>query len=134
MGVAGATPIFNLLLQPEFPLNALILASEALRIANQNSGRPLFRWNFVSEAGGAVRASNGMWIDADCSLDTMPLATHYLLFEGNLPTQHNSSKLLNHLRAAARFGAIVGGIDTGTFALAQAGLAGSGETRDVTLH
>ena len=42
---------FNFLLQPEFPMNALILASEALRIANQNSGRELFRWRLVSESG-----------------------------------------------------------------------------------
>src|SRR5690242_93258 len=30
-------PKFAFLLQPEFPLNAFILATEALRIANQNS-------------------------------------------------------------------------------------------------
>ena len=35
-------PEFLFVLQPEFPMNALILAGEALRIANQNSGRELF--------------------------------------------------------------------------------------------
>ena len=127
------TPVFNLLLQPEFPLNALVLASEALRIANQNSGRQLFLSYLVSETGGAVRASNGMWLDVDCTLDAMPQATHYILFGGNLPTQHNSAKLLNHLRAAARFGALVGGVDTGAFALAKAGLI-DGKNADVVLH
>ena len=131
--VTGQTPIFNLLVEPEFTLNALILASEALRIANQNSGRLLFRSHLVSETGGAVRASNGMWMDVDCALDTMPVASHYILFGGNLPTQHNSSKLLNHLRAAARFGALVGGVDTGAFALAKAGLIAN-DTAEVVLH
>ena len=130
---AEGCPVFNLLLLPEFPLNALVLASDALRIANQNSGRKLFRWNLVSESGGAVRASNGMWLDVDCSLEQMPVGTHYILFEGNLPTQHNSAKLLNALRAAARFGALVGGVDTGAFALAQAGLIAS-ENTDVVVH
>ena len=72
--VEPAVPTFNLILQPEFPLNALVLASEALRIANQNSGRELFRWRFVTEDGKPVRASNGLWMSADDSLQTMPPA------------------------------------------------------------
>lgn len=121
-------PSFNLILQPEFPINALILATEVLRIVNQNSGRELVRWRIVSEDGQPVRASSGMWIQADCDLAQMPRADYTLLFEGNLPTQRNSPKLLNQLRAAARFGGTVGGIDTGAFALAQAGLIGERET------
>src|SRR5688572_13426466 len=101
---------FNLILQPEFPLNALVLASEALRIANQNSGRELFRWRFVSEDGLPVRASNGMWMSVDASLQTMGSADFYLVFEGNLPVQRNSPKLLNQLRTIARFGAILGAV------------------------
>ncbi|RFB79346.1 GlxA family transcriptional regulator [Methylovirgula sp. 4M-Z18] len=124
-------PTFNLIMQPEFPLNALILASEALRIANQNSGRELFRWCFVSEDGQPVRASNGMWMSADDSLQTMPPADYYLVFEGNLPVQRNSPKLLNQLRAATRFGATVGAVDTGSFALAQSGLV---DDHQVVLH
>ncbi len=127
----SATPAFNFILQPEFPLYALVLASEALRIANQNSGRELFRWRFVSETGEPVRASNGLWISADDSLQSMPRADFYFVFEGNLPTQRNSRKLLNQLRAAARFGAFVGAVDTGAFALAQAGLL---DERGAVLH
>lgn len=126
-----AIPAFNFIMQPEFPLNALVLASEALRIANQNSGRDLFRWRFVSEDGKPVRASNGFWMSADDSLQSMANADFYLVFEGNLPTQRNSQKMLNQLRTAARFGAAIGAIDTGTFALAQAGLL---EGRQAVLH
>ncbi|HKF72316.1 MAG TPA: helix-turn-helix domain-containing protein [Stellaceae bacterium] len=127
-------PQFNFILQPEFPLNALILASEALRIANQNSGRHFFSWCFVSETGEAVRASNGMWFGVDCAIEQMPPGTAYLIFASNLPTQRNSPKLLGHLRLAARFGAIVGSIDTGAFALAQAGLIGREREPNVVLH
>jgi AraC family carnitine catabolism transcriptional activator len=130
----SSCPHFNFILQPEFPANALILASDALRIANQNSGREIFRWNFVSESGGPVRASNGMWFDVDCEIQTMAPADVVLLFEGNLPTQRNSQALLGQLRASARFGAIVGGVDTGAFALAQAGLIGTGEASELVLH
>ena len=46
-------------------------------------------------------------------------ADFVLVFEGNLPTQHNSARLLAALRAAQRFGSAVIGIDTGAFALAH---------------
>ena len=57
---------FAFILQPEFPLAALILATDALRIANQNSGKDLFSWQFVSENAADMRASNGMWFAANC--------------------------------------------------------------------
>lgn len=123
-----AVPYFKFLLRPEFPLNAVVLATEALRIANQNSGRELFRWSLVSEDGAPVRASNGMWLDVDQALGGADRADFYLVFEGNLPTQRNTPRLLNELRAARRFGATIGAVDTGAFALAQAGLLGAGET------
>ncbi len=124
------SPRFALVLQPEFPVNAFILASEALRIANQNSGRRIFEWQVLSEAGQTVRASNGMSVAPDGSLADLAGADFVLLFGGNLPTQHNSPHLLAHLRAAHRFGAVVIGIDTGAFALAQAGISAG----KVTVH
>lgn len=129
-----ATISFNLILQSEFPLNALVLASEALRIANQNTQREYFDWKFVSDDGKPVRATNGMWFAADCGIREMPDADVYLLFEGNLPTQLNSKKLLGQIRSAARHGAIVGGVDTGAFALAEAGIIGTDEGSEVVLH
>jgi AraC family carnitine catabolism transcriptional activator len=133
-GQNGEVTGFNFILQPEFPMNALILASDALRIANQNSGMGLFRWQFVSETGEPVRASNGFWFPVDRALRDMLPAEVCLVFEGNLPTQNNAPILLNQLRAAARFGAMVGGVDTGAFALAQAGIIGIGEGACVVLH
>ena len=115
-------PRFRFILQPEFPLNALILASEALRIANQNSGKHLFDWTLVSITGKDVRASNGMWITVDHGLNALSQADYYFIFAGNLPTQNNSSTLLRKLREMYCCGATVVGVDTGAFVLAQAGL------------
>lgn len=130
-----ALPEFLFVLQPEFPISALVMASEALRIANQNSGRDLFRWRFLSETGTPVRASNGMWMSVDGALSKHAVAdpgtTYVLIFASNLPTQRNSPHLLATLRALARFGANLGAFDTGAFALAQAGLVGA---RDAVLH
>ena len=118
----NAAPRFLFLLQPEFPMNAFILATEPLRIANQNSGRQLFDWSFASETGQPVRASNGMWVDVEHRLGSLPRADFLVLFEGNLPTQRNSQRLLAALRTARRHGTFVIAIDTAAFALAQAGL------------
>ena len=125
---------FAFILQPEFPLAALILATDALRIANQNSGKDLFSWQFVSENAADMRASNGMWFAANCDFDSVKPAAVCLLFEGNLPTQHVSHKLLTYLRTSARFGTVVGGVDTGAYALAQAGLIATDGAPDVVLH
>src|SRR5436305_6433329 len=115
-------PQFVFLLQPEFPINAFVLAREPLRIANQNSGKRLFDWSFASETGQPVRASNGMWVDVEHKLGSLPRADFLLLFEGNLPTQRNSQRLVAALRAARRHGTFVIAIDTADFALAQPGL------------
>jgi AraC family carnitine catabolism transcriptional activator len=115
-------PRFVFLLQPEFPINAFILATEALRIVNQNSGRTLLTTTIVSADGRDVRASNGMWVKPDESLATMPAAEVVLVFEGNLPVQRNTNRLLSAIRAARRHGSLIVGIDTGAFALTQAGL------------
>lgn len=125
---------FSFILQPEFPISAALLASEALRSANQNSGFVLFDWQFVSENGQAVRASNGMWLQPDCDFDDATHSDVALLFSGNLPTQCISDRLLGHLRKIARHGSAVGGVDTGAYALAQAGLAASDCAPNVVLH
>ena len=124
-------PTFGFVVQPEFPLNALVLATEALRIANQNSGRTLFRWSTASENGEPVRASNGMWWPVDCAFGNMSPVDYWMLIEGNLPTQRNSSELLRHLKALARTPTRIAAVDTGTFAMAQAGLT---HHKDVVLH
>lgn len=125
---------FVFLLQPEFSLTTLTIATESLRIANQNSGQQLFSWQLVSENGEDVRASNGMWFAVNSSLTEVELVDVSLLFEGNLPTQHLSKKLLGYLRKAGRFGAVIGGLDSAAYALAQAGLIGTEDSPEVVLH
>lgn len=130
-GTSDRKPKFAFLLQPEFPMNAFILATEALRIANQNSGKDLFDWMLASESGKSVRASNGMRIEVDSDLASLPHCDYLILLEGNLPTQNNSPQLLSTLRNAYRHGATVIGVDTGAFALARAGLTAE---RKLVIH
>lgn len=122
---------FGLLLLPEFPLYALAPAIEALRIANQNHGRKVYDWLLLSETGPSVRSSNGMSLSVNATIKEINWLPTVLVFAGNHPTQHISKQLLNWLRRLARHGSTIGGIDTGTFALAEAGLL---DGHRVTMH
>lgn len=119
------------LLLPEFPIYALIPAIEALRIANQNHGSRIFDWRIIAVEGNSVPAGNGMSLSADLTIDDVPWFPTVLVFGGNHPLQHLSKKVLNWLRKLARHGSVLGAIDTGAFALAEAGLL---KDHQVTLH
>jgi transcriptional regulator GlxA family with amidase domain len=124
-------PRFAFLLQPEFPMNAYIMATEALRIANQNSGQQLFEWIVISDGGVSVRASNGMWVSANNDLLTFPRCDFVVVMEGNLPTQNISAGVRGALRNAYRHGSMIVGVDTGAFAISAAGLTGE---REAVVH
>jgi AraC family carnitine catabolism transcriptional activator len=130
MRVAQALPLespdrtekFGFLLLPEFPVYAFILATEALRVANQNAGERLFSSHLVSTDGAPVAAGNGMTVPVDFGIADVPFLPNVLVFAGNHPTRHLSKALFAWLRRLARHGALIGAVDTGQFALAEAGL------------
>ncbi|MCX8102125.1 MAG: GlxA family transcriptional regulator, partial [Geminicoccaceae bacterium] len=119
------------LLLPQFPIYALILALETLRIADQNAGRRLFSTHLFSLDGKPVRATNGMELKPDRAIREVPFFPTVLVFAGNEPLPHLTRPLLGWLRRLARHGAVLGAVDTGAFALAEAGLL---DGVRVTLH
>ena len=123
--------VIHFLLVPDFPLYAVVPATEALRIANQNAGVKLYDWRFVSVSGGPVRAANGMSVDATGAIAAGPLPDCVIVCSGNEPMQHLTKPLLAWLRRLAAHGVILGALDTGAFALAAAGVL---RDRRVTLH
>jgi AraC family carnitine catabolism transcriptional activator len=72
-----------------------------------------------------------MLLTADLTIDEVPWFPTVLVFGGNHPLQHLSKKVLNWLRKLARHGGVLGAIDTGAFALAEAGLL---KDYQVTVH
>ncbi|HZT19864.1 MAG TPA: GlxA family transcriptional regulator [Dongiaceae bacterium] len=113
---------YGFLLLPEFPMYALIPATEALRIANQNRGRKLYSWHLFSPDGKPVRAGNGMSVPVEAAITDVSWFPTLFICAGNHPTQYASKRVLNWLRRLARHGAVLGAFDTGVFALAAAGL------------
>ncbi len=122
---------FGFLILPEFPLYGLVPVTEALRIANQNCGRRLFDWALISEEGDSVPSGNGMSLGVDMAIKDINWLPIVFVFAGNHPTQHLTKGTLNWLRRLARHGCVMGGVDTGAFALAEAGLL---KDRRITLH
>ena len=122
---------FLFVLLPDFPLYAVVPATEALRIANQNSGLSLYDWRFVSAHGGAVRSSNGMAIEATVSIEDAGVPDCIVVCGGNEPTQHLGKPFLAWIRKLAAHGVLLGALDTGAFALGAAGVL---RDRAITLH
>ncbi|MDE0344494.1 MAG: GlxA family transcriptional regulator [Boseongicola sp.] len=122
---------FGFLLLPEFPLYGLVPATEALRIANQYNGRKIYDWLLISEDSVSVASGSGIALGADVTVRDVDWLPIVLVFGGNHPTQHLSKRMLNWLRRLARHGSVIGGIDTGAFMLAEAGLL---QGRRATVH
>jgi transcriptional regulator GlxA family with amidase domain len=114
-----------------FSLIAFSSAIEPLRIANQLAGRVLFEWTVLSEDGSAVTCSNGLIVRVDGPLaETRPRSLVFVC-GGVLPERSASRRVADWLRAQWRSGRTVGGLCTGAYALAKAGLL---QGRRFTLH
>lgn len=131
MGPPSGTETIGFLLLPEYTIYGLISAIEALRVANQNSGRSLYQWRILSVDGAPVRASSGMMVTPDAGIAEVPSVPILIVSAGNRPTQYITRPLLTWLRRLALGGNTLGAIDTGAFTLAAAGLL---DGYRITLH
>lgn len=129
---SGPIPeLIGFLLLPRFSMMAFFSAVEPLRIANRIAGRPLFDWTLISEDGGPVTASNGMTLLADQSIDAVRSLPSLAVCSGFAPERYLSRALMRWLHRLDQAGCVLGGLDTGAFLLAEAGLL-KGER--VTVH
>ena len=119
------------LLLPKLTLLAFTSALEPLRIANQVSGKELYRWHLMTEDGAPVHCSCGVHITPDSALQDIPRGAAAFVCAGIEPNETHSSRSITWLSKQHAFGCKVGGICTGAFALARAGLL---KGRRFTLH
>jgi len=110
------------LLQANFTMLALSSAIEPMRMANQLSGENLYRWTVLSEDGHAVTASDGLRVEVDSCIN------HYVEFDtvlvcGGVDIKGTvTRKVLSWLFHLSRCNIVLGGICTGSYLLAKAGL------------
>ncbi|OOY08768.1 AraC family transcriptional regulator [Thioclava sediminum] len=119
------------MLLDRFTMMAFASAIEPLRLANQVSGRTLYTWKLASETGEDVTCSNGTTFRTDIGLEELGRDTMVLVCGGIDVAEAVTKPLLNWLRREARRGAVIGGLCTGSYALARAGLL---DGKRATIH
>ena len=110
------------LLLERFSLMAFSSASEPLRVANVLSGEPLYEWHLVSVDGEPVLSSNGMTSMVHGDLGDAPRTDLVLVCASWEPQRVATRKVSAWLRRVAATGAWLGGVDTGSYVLARAGV------------
>ncbi|MCU0902663.1 MAG: GlxA family transcriptional regulator [Tabrizicola sp.] len=119
-----ATRDFAFLVLPRFTLLAFSSAVEPLRIANQLTQAPLYRYRLVSMDGRPVESSAGVRIEVDQGLEPLNRETTAIVCSGTDASQAADKRVLSWLRDHARRGGSLGAICTGAYTLARAGLLG----------
>ena len=122
---------FYFLLLPRLTMLAFSSAVEPLRIANQVTNKELFRWFTMTPDGLPVRCSNRVLITPDRAMEPVPREAYSFVCSGTEPLEACSDDALFWIRRQRAFGGRVGGICSGAFALAKAGVL---EDRQFTLH
>ncbi len=107
---------------PRYSMIALSNAVEPLRMANTLTGQTVYEWSIVSVDGQPVPASNGLQLSPTAALEQA--GTFDILFVcGGVHVQESvSAKVLAALRRLAERRVPLGGLCTGGYALAKAGL------------
>lgn len=122
---------FGFLLVRLFPMYVVVLATEALRLANKYAGQRVFDWQILSEDGQAVEASNGIAVDCDAALTDVPELAYGFVVAGDDQARTVTPQMRRWLVRAGGKGTVLGAIDSGVFLLAEARLI---RERKVTVH
>lgn len=136
--MAVARRNFAFCLLPEFSMMAFTTAVDLLRIANRATGIEMYSWTLVSRDGQPVSASTGVRVEVDRDLKSMQRDT----LGGDLPDitfvcagmrveSYAFPDLKDWLRSLAKRQRGIGGICTGAWVLADAGLL---DDRRCTIH
>lgn len=127
----AASRRFVFLLLDRFTMLAFASAIEPLRIANRMVGREVYRWKLAGEGGDVAVCSNGAAFKLDLGLDEID-RDDVLLVCGGMDVQKATTRgVLNWLRREARRGVTIGGLCTGAYAIAKAGLL---DGKKATIH
>jgi len=113
--------VVDLLVVDGFSLMSLAATMEPLRAANRVSGRALYDWRLCSSTGRPVLSSSGVPFPVSGALDPK-LPRDALIVVAAFEAQRRGVGLAARLRAIARAGVPIGGIESASWLLAKAGL------------
>jgi transcriptional regulator GlxA family with amidase domain len=114
------------LLIRDFSMMSVVSGVEPLRAANRMLGAGFYEWQFFSDDGQPIAASNGMIVNVTGGLSDIADAADNIDFlfvcAGLDADPPNRAKLHAALHQCARSRMILGSLSSGTFILARAGL------------
>ncbi|GAA6192474.1 GlxA family transcriptional regulator [Phaeobacter gallaeciensis] len=122
---------FIFVLLDSFSMLSFASAIECLRIANRMANRELYEWRLVGEGGDSVTCSAGTTFKLDADLDDLLRDDVVLLCSGINVQQATSKRLMGWIRRESRKGILIGGLCTGAYVLARAGLL---DGKKATIH
>lgn len=111
-----------ILVLEQFAMLALASTVEPLREANSVAGRELYQWKVVSATGESVRASNGLPIGVNGSINDVHACEMVIVVSSFDPQFYATRPILEWLRRLSRQGSAVGAVETGAYVLAKARL------------
>jgi len=112
----------DFLVLPDVSLLSLAAAIEPLRAANRVAGRTLYKRRLLSPDGRAVQTSGGLPVQVEAPFSPEEVRECLVVVAAFNVTAHARPPLLAALRRAARRGVVMGGVESGSWVLAMAGL------------
>lgn len=129
--IRGNTVRIGLFVIDRFPMAPLSMVIETIRLANWNADGPTFSYVIVSADGQSRTSSCDFPAPVSHSVKDCPQLDVVLVCAGINASQLHEPEALSWLRAQYHIGAQVGGISSGAFILARAGLL---EARRCAVH
>lgn len=127
----GAPKEYVFVLLENLTMLAVSSALEPLRIANQIARRELYHWHTMSADGSQVACSNGQRLLPDSALQPIARDATMFVVSGTQPQKNMNPVVTQWVRQQSRIGSRIGGICTGAFTLAKAGVL---KGKSFTLH
>ncbi|MFL9890611.1 GlxA family transcriptional regulator [Paraburkholderia sp. RL17-381-BIF-C] len=113
---------YGFLLLGNFSLIALGAAVDPLRIANMIVGRRVYDYQLIGTGGDYAQSSDGIKVLPDATIaDSGSFDAVFVVGPNPIPRK-GIGAVLDWLRLHARSGTALGGLDTGSYFLARAGL------------
>ncbi|WP_136439331.1 GlxA family transcriptional regulator [Pacificoceanicola onchidii] len=129
---SGDTLSLLILVTPNFNMAATVGFIDPFRAANYLEGKARFQWQVISPNGGACTASNGLTLETTALAEVQNGRRDMVVISSSwAPESYNSTPLHTSLWRWAGQGVTLGGLDTGAFILAEAGLL---KGRRATVH
>ncbi|BCZ84920.1 GlxA family transcriptional regulator [Paraburkholderia terrae] len=113
---------YGFLLLDNFSLIALSAAVDPLRIANMIVGRRVYDYELIAPGGQIAVSSDGIRVLPDVTMAESGRFDAVFVVGPNPIPRRGIGSVLDWLRLQARHGVALGGLDTGSFFLARAGL------------